>query len=80
MTARITSQTTFDAEKVIQPIYTGGDVATDHEGRILATCLGEEAVLTDLATGETLARIEGVRQNLAQYKDYGLIYFRTARF
>ena len=63
MTARITPQTTFDVEKVIQPIYTGGDVATDHEARILASCLGEEAVLTDLATGETLARIEGVRQN-----------------
>ena len=52
--------TTYEAERVIQPIYTGGDVALDGEGRILATCLGEEALLTDLGTGELLARTEGV--------------------
>ena len=52
---------TFEPENVIQPIYTGGDVTLDSDGRILATCLGEEAVLTDLSNGETLARIEGVR-------------------
>lgn len=51
---------TYEAEKVIQPMYTGGDVALDSEGKILATCLGEEALLTDLSTGDTLARIEGV--------------------
>lgn len=51
---------TYDPERTIQPIYTGGDVALDREGRILATCLGEEALLTDLGTGELLVRIEGV--------------------
>lgn len=51
--------TTYEPENVIQPIYTGGDVALDREGRILATCLGEEVVITDLGTGELLARIEG---------------------
>ncbi|CAD6590075.1 MAG: U3 small nucleolar RNA-associated protein 13 [Alectoria sarmentosa] len=59
MSSRTKLTTTYDPERTIQPIYTGGDVALDREGRILATCLGEEALLTDLGTGELLARIEG---------------------
>ena len=59
--------TTYQPERIIQPIYTGGDVLLDREGRILATCLGEEALLTNLRTGELLARIEGVRRYHAQY-------------
>lgn len=53
--------TTFEPEKLIQPIYTGGDVALDRHARVLATCLGDEALLTDLRNGASLARIEGVR-------------------
>ncbi len=52
--------TTFEVEKVIQPIYTGGYVALDKSGRVLATCLGEEALITDLNNGDLLARVEGV--------------------
>lgn len=54
-------QTTFDSENTIQPIYTGGSVALDQSGRILATSLGEDALLTDLNSGRQLAKIEGVR-------------------
>lgn len=54
------SAVTYEVEKVIQPIYTGGDVALDSDGHILATCLGEDALLTNLKTGELLARVEGV--------------------
>jgi len=53
-------RTTYEAQRVIQPIYTGGSVALDSSGRILATCLGEDALITDLNTGKQLARIEGV--------------------
>jgi len=53
-------KTTFDPSRVIQPIYTGGSVAVGQDGRLLATCLGEDALLTDLDTGAHLARIEGV--------------------
>lgn len=60
MASRNTLLTTFEPERVIQPIYTGGDVALDKEGRILATCLGEEAILTDLNNGRALGRVEGV--------------------
>ena len=51
--------TTFEVAKSIQPIYNGGDVALDAGARILATCLDEEAILTDLSNGELLARIPG---------------------
>ena len=67
MSLRSKIVTTYDPERTIQPIYTGGDVLLDREGRILATCLGEEALLTHLGTGELLARIEGVcKYGLAQ--------------
>ncbi|CAG8975515.1 hypothetical protein HYALB_00012292 [Hymenoscyphus albidus] len=59
MATKAPYQTTFDLERTIQPIYTGGSVALDHSGRILATTLGEDALLTDLNTGRQLARIEG---------------------
>ena len=63
MFSRANFTTTFEPERTIQPIYTGGDVALDSEGRILATCLDEEALLTDLGSGELLARLEGVGES-----------------
>jgi len=56
-------KTTFEPNKIIQPIYTGGSVALSQDGRVLASCLGEDVLLSDLATGEHLARIEGVRSH-----------------
>jgi U3 small nucleolar RNA-associated protein 13 len=53
-------QITFDPVNTIQPIHTGGSVALDQSGRILATTVGEDALLTDLTTGKRLAKIEGV--------------------
>ena len=60
MASRTDVVTTFEPEKIIQPIYTGGDVALDQDGRILVTSLGEDALLTDIDTGVLLARIAGV--------------------
>ncbi|KAM0308571.1 hypothetical protein ACHAO8_009891 [Botrytis cinerea] len=59
MATKAPYQTTFEPAHTIQPIYTGGSVALDQTGRILATTLGEDALLTDLNTGRELARIEG---------------------
>ncbi|OQO07505.1 hypothetical protein B0A48_07202 [Cryoendolithus antarcticus] len=59
MAYKADTRTTFEPSRVIQPIYTGGAVDLSYDGRILATCLGEEALLTDLSTGAHLARIEG---------------------
>jgi len=64
-------QTTFEVDRTIQPIYTGGSVALDQSGRILATTLGEDALLTDLNSGKQLARIEGV-------SGYNLLYSQGA--
>jgi U3 small nucleolar RNA-associated protein 13 len=60
MAEKSSYHTTFEPQRVIQPIYTGGSVALDNSGRILATCLGEDALITDLNTGKQLARIDGV--------------------
>ena len=60
MALRRNFKTTFEPQEVIQPIHTGGSVATDAKGEILATCLGEEVLLTSLQSGEALARISGV--------------------
>ncbi|KAB5563329.1 WD40-repeat-containing domain protein [Coniochaeta sp. 2T2.1] len=59
MASRVALKTTFEADQVIQPVYTGGSVGIDKTSRILATTLGEDTVLTDLNTGQRLALIEG---------------------
>lgn len=55
------SKTTFDVGNVIRPIFTGGAIAIDNKAQVLATTLGEDAVLTNPANGKHLAQIEGVR-------------------
>ncbi|OAQ64659.1 small nucleolar ribonucleoprotein complex subunit [Pochonia chlamydosporia 170] len=52
-------KTTFDVSHVIRPIFTGGSIAIDTEAKILATTLGEDAVLTNPANGKHLAQAEG---------------------
>ncbi|RKU46016.1 U3 small nucleolar RNA-associated protein 13 [Coniochaeta pulveracea] len=59
MATKFSLKTTFEAEKEIQPVFTGGSVGIDSSSRILATTLGEDAVLTDLTTGSRLAFVEG---------------------
>ncbi|KAK3988610.1 WD40-repeat-containing domain protein [Cladorrhinum sp. PSN332] len=59
MANRQVNKTTFEVENVIQPIFTGGSVALENGARILASTLGEDAVLTELTTGKRLAEIEG---------------------
>ncbi|KAI1312891.1 WD40-repeat-containing domain protein [Xylaria venustula] len=59
MAAKAPYKTTFAASEVIRPIFTGGAVAIESNARILATTLGEDAILTDIKTGKHLAKIEG---------------------
>ena len=61
MAAKVSAKVTFEPEQVIQPFFTGGSAALEESGRLLATTLGEEVLLTDLRDGSLLARIEGVR-------------------
>lgn len=60
MASKSAGSITFEIDKVIQPIYTGGDVSISANGLVLATCVEEEALLTNPETGEALCRIEGV--------------------
>ncbi|PWY93658.1 small nucleolar ribonucleo protein complex subunit [Aspergillus sclerotioniger CBS 115572] len=52
-------KTTFEASRTLRPIYTGGSTALDASGRLLATCIGEDALVVDLETGDQLASLEG---------------------
>ncbi|KAI5921358.1 WD40-repeat-containing domain protein [Camillea tinctor] len=52
-------KTTFDATEVIRPVFTGGAIAIEDGARILATTLGEDAILTDLKTGKHITKVEG---------------------
>ncbi|RKF61027.1 putative U3 small nucleolar RNA-associated protein 13 [Erysiphe neolycopersici] len=52
-------KTTFEVAETIRPIFTGNGISLDRNGGILATALGEDALLTDLDTGRQLAKIEG---------------------
>lgn len=70
-------KTTFDVDHVIRPIFTGGSVALDNGARILATVLGEDAILTDLTNGKHLAQIEGVRIPAKPCNATWLILYRT---
>ena len=60
MTTKLPYKTTFEVGQVIQPIFSGGSVALDNGARILATTLGDDAIITDLVTGKLFAKIEGV--------------------
>ncbi|GAB1314191.1 U3 small nucleolar RNA-associated protein 13 [Madurella fahalii] len=59
MATRQAPKTTFEVDNVIQPIFTGGSVALENGARVLASTLGEAAVLTELTTGKRLVEIEG---------------------
>lgn len=61
MAQRTAVKTTYDIERTLQPIYSGGSIALSEDGRILAACLGEDALLTDVTNGRELGRVEGVR-------------------
>ena len=71
MATKASAKTTFEADKVISPLYSGGGVALSSDGKVLATCLAEDVVLTDLTTGQRLAQIEGVSGLFGSYDDYG---------
>ncbi|KMU75684.1 F-box/WD repeat-containing protein 7 [Coccidioides immitis RMSCC 3703] len=57
--SKISVKTTFEASRAIRPIFTGGSLSLDESGRLLASCVGEDVLITDLETGEQLASIEG---------------------
>ncbi|KAF2034741.1 WD40 repeat-like protein [Setomelanomma holmii] len=59
MAQRAAVRTTYEIERTLQPIYSGGSLSLSEDGRILAASLGEDVLLTDLTNGKELGRIEG---------------------
>lgn len=58
--SKVSVKTTFEASRTLRPIYTGGSTSLDASGRLLATSVGEDALILDLKTGDQLASLEGV--------------------
>lgn len=59
MAQRSAVKTTYEVDRTLQPIYSGGSLALSGDGRILAASLGEDVLLSDLTTGKELGRVEG---------------------
>lgn len=50
----------FKKSRTIAPLHTGGPVAVTEDGTRLISCVGEEAILTDLEAGIEICRFVGV--------------------
>jgi hypothetical protein len=59
MAQRAAVKTTYEVNRTLQPIYSGGSLSLSEDGRILAASLGEDVLLTDLTNGKELGRVEG---------------------
>ncbi|THH13498.1 hypothetical protein EW146_g6731 [Bondarzewia mesenterica] len=62
--SRSKTKTAFKKSRVIAPLYTGGPVAVTPDGQRLVTCVGEEAILTDIEQGEEFARFVGDTESI----------------
>lgn len=59
MATKVGVQTTFEATKVIEPIYTGGDISVDASGRLIASCVDEDILIVNIKDQEVLTTLEG---------------------
>ncbi|TFY75911.1 hypothetical protein EWM64_g8099, partial [Hericium alpestre] len=64
MASRSKLKTAFKKARVIAPLHTGGPVAVTADGQRLVTCVGEEAILTDLSQGLEICRFVGDTESI----------------
>ncbi|KAG0702718.1 WD40-repeat-containing domain protein [Suillus ampliporus] len=57
-------KTVYKNKRSIGPLHTCGSVAVSGDGSRLVTCVAEEAVLTNLLTGEEICRFAGDTQSI----------------
>ncbi|KAI0348291.1 U3 small nucleolar RNA-associated protein [Trametopsis cervina] len=57
-------KTAFKKARVVAPLYTGGPVAVTPDGNRLVTCVGEEAILTDVQEGREICRFVGDTESI----------------
>lgn len=60
MASRQRLKTAFKKAKVIAPLHTSGPVAITKDGTRLITCVGEQVLCTDIASGAEICRFKGV--------------------
>ena len=56
----LTGRYSFKKGRVIAPLHTAGPVALTPDGARLVTCVGEDALLTDVKAGVEICRFLGV--------------------
>lgn len=59
MTTKQQVKTTYEAARTIEPIYTGGDVAANEDGTLIATIVDEDVLVINSSTSKSICRIEG---------------------
>ncbi|KAI9445056.1 U3 small nucleolar RNA-associated protein [Lactarius indigo] len=64
MNLNSSSKTAFKKARTIAPLYTGGPVAITQDGLWLVTCVGEQAILTDLESGAEICRFSGDTESI----------------
>ncbi|KPI45736.1 putative U3 small nucleolar RNA-associated protein 13 [Cyphellophora attinorum] len=52
-------QTTYEAARTIEPIYTGGDISANATGSIIATIVEEDVLIVNTTSSRSICRIEG---------------------
>lgn len=57
------------APNSIRPLYTGGPVALTRDGAWLITTMGEEVLVTEVASGRGVARVKGVSPSFRKTKE-----------
>lgn len=51
----------YDRQRIIGPLHTAGPVGLTPDGTRMITCVGEQAILTDIQSGGEVCRFLGVR-------------------
>ncbi|KAI0778705.1 U3 small nucleolar RNA-associated protein [Trametes elegans] len=62
--ARPKPKTAFKKARVIAPLHTAGPVAVTPDGSRLVTCVGEDALLTDVKAGVEICRFAGDTESI----------------
>ncbi|KAH9951002.1 WD40 repeat-like protein [Amylocystis lapponica] len=57
-------KTSFKKSRTIAPLYTAGPVAITEDGTKLVTCVGTEAILTDIDAGKEICRFMGDTESI----------------
>ncbi|KAG9314137.1 U3 small nucleolar RNA-associated protein [Chiua virens] len=57
-------RTSYKRQRTIEPLHTSGSVTITLDGSKLVTCLGEEALLTELSSGRLLSRFSCASESI----------------